>query len=407
MQLAYLSSQYPSLSMTFVLREVRQLRALGHQVAVASINPSGRASADLTQEEREEAQQVYCVKSHGIAGALTAHACWLLRHPGAWLAGWRDVLRRSGPDLRALALHTAYLSEGLMIARWMAAKGLRHLHVHQGQQASTVGLYVQTAGRVGFSVTIHGPAEFHDVSRYYLAEKVTRADFMICISQYARSQVMRLGTYEHWAKLLVCPLGVDLQRFAPAAARAERDAAQAFEILCVGRLTPAKGQHLLIEAVARLRAAGHAVQARIVGAGDDDASLNALRTRLGVEDCVYLEGGVNQDRIGQFFARADCFCLPSFAEGVPVALMEAMAMEIPCVSTRITGIPELIDDGVDGLLATASDLEGLIDRLSLLIRDQALCARLGAAARRKVELNYNLHTNVARLASLMAKRVPD
>ena len=400
--LAYLTSQYPMLSMIFVLREIVQLRRSGFRIETASISAPDRPPEAMTAEERDEAARTYCIKAHGVFGALAAHLSSLVTRPAGYLRGWGLAVRLTRLDVRRLAFNLAYLTEALMVGRWMARASLRHLHVHLASQPATVGLFVKRVFGFGLSITVHGPDEFYDAPGQYLREKVEAADFVCCISHFARSQLMRLSPYEQWAKLDVCRLGVDPGVFKPAV---RRDHDATFRILCIGRLTPAKGQHLLVDAVARLGAAGRPVQLQVVGAGVDRDSLERHVARLGAEQWVRFEGAVNQDRIRDFYARADCFCIASFAEGIPVVLMEAMAMEIPCVTTRVTGIPELIRDGVDGRLVAPSDLDGLAAALAALIDDAGLGRRLGASARQRVIDSYDLAANVELLAEQFRTRV--
>ena len=404
MKIAYLSSQYPCLSMTFVLREVLHLRGLGWQVGVASINGVDRPPERLTEDERREAAATYYVKQHGVPGALRAHLQAAFKHPAGYLAGWRQALRLGGFSPRGLLMHLAYFTEALMVTTWMARGGYRHLHVHLGQQASTVGLYVKWVTGCGLSITIHGPIEFYNVEQHLLRQKVADADFIVCISHFARSQLMMLSPHAHWAKLLVCRLGVDPARFA-ARPVPVRVSGAPFQILCVGRLTPEKGQHLLLEAVARLKGLGLAVHLRLGGAGADDATLKALAARLDIVDAVAFLGGVNQDAIRAIYAQADCFCLPSFAEGIPVVLMEAMAMQIPCVTTHITGVPELIEHGEHGLLVPPADLDALVQALRSLVEQPQLCDRLARAGRARVLADYDLPRNVSVFAKLLGERV--
>jgi len=400
--IAYLASTYPTLSMTFVLREVRGLRALGFRIETASINPPDRPPEKLTEAEREEAARTYCVKSDGIAGAVAAHArTFALNFAGYW-RGAALAFRLGGLDFARLLLHWIYFTEALMVGQWMRRKRQRHLHVHLGSQAATVGLLTQSVFRVGYSLTVHGPDEFYDVLGQHLAEKIAAADFVVCISSHARSQLMNLSPHEHWSKLFVVPLGVDPVLFSPQPAR---PSTEPFEILCVGRLTPAKGQHLLLDAVDRIAADGRSVRLRLVGSGPDDASLREHATRLAHPDSVIFEGAVNQDGIRSLYAQAHVFCLPSFAEGVPVVLMEAMAMSIPCISTCIAGIPELIRNNIDGLLVTAGDSVALADALAILIDDGGLRQRLANSGRARVMDRYNIAHNLEALAELFAERI--
>jgi glycosyltransferase involved in cell wall biosynthesis len=401
--IAYLVSRYPILSMIFVLREVMALRALGFRIETASINPPDRSPEELTPLEREEAARTYCVKCHGIVGAISAHfKTFLLNFPGYW-RGVTLVLQLAGLDLQRLFLNLAYFTEGLMVGQWMKGNGQTHLHVHLASQAASVGLFTQRVFAVGYSLTVHGPDEFYDAGGQCLTQKIAAADFVVCISSYTRSQLMKLSPYAHWTKFVVVRLGVDPTLFSPLPHRAPQDV---FEILCVGRLTPAKGQHLLIDAVDRLSRQGRRVRLRLVGDGPDYASLRACADRLAATESVVFEGAVNQDRIRSVYATADLFCLPSFAEGLPVVLMEAISMQIPCISTTIAGIPELIRDGVDGLLVPASDAEALVEAIARLMDDGDLRNRLALSGRERLLEHYDLGRNVEALARVFAERIP-
>lgn len=401
-RLAYLVSQYPAVSHTFILREVRHLRARGFEIRVASINDPDRSAERLTAEEAEEAAATYYVKRHGVGGAAGAALSTLARHPAGFVRGLLFALGLGGTDVRRLLYGLSYFAEALMIGRWMQGHGLTHLHVHFATPASTVGLIASHAFPITFSMTVHGPDEFYDAPGYRLGEKIAGASFVCCIGTYARSQLMKLSPVADWDKFEVSPLGVDPATFTP---RPFREHPQPFEIICVGRLVPAKGQHILVAAVDRLARAGRAVRLRVVGDGPDRAALEHDVAARGLAGHVVFEGAVNQDRIRALYAQADAFALASFAEGIPVVLMEAMAMEIPCVTTCITGIPELIRDGIDGLLVAPSDDEALAAALGRLMDDAALRRRLGEAGRRRVDEKYHLSRNTDRLAEIFRRRL--
>jgi glycosyltransferase involved in cell wall biosynthesis len=389
------------LSMIFVIREVLQLREMGFRIDVASVNAPDRRPADMTTVEATESEHAYHLKVHGARGALLAHFRVFFGNFPGYCRGLRMVLRMGGLDLNRLFLNFFYFTQGLMVGVWMQRKQQRHLHVHLASQAATIGLYTREVFRFGLSITAHGPDEFYDVDNQYLALKVAEADFICCISFYARSQLMRLSPYVYWNKLVVSRLGVDSTIFAP---RPKRPSPEVFEILCVGRLTPAKGQHILIDAVDRLAQQGRRVRLRLVGPGDQ-STLRDRTARLANPEIVVFEGGVNQDRIRDIYSGADAFCIASFAEGIPVVLMEAMTMEIPCVTTHITGIPELIRHGIDGLLVAPSDVEGLAEAIAQLIDDPTLRERLGKSARQRVLERYDLRRSVEALAAIFDERV--
>lgn len=401
LRLAYLVSRYPALSHSFILREVRGLRARGIDIRVASINDPDRPDDGLTAEEREEAAHTYYVKRRGARGAC-AGVLWALRRPLRCAAALAQALRLGGSDLRRIAYGLFYFVEAAMLGRWLAAEGVAHLHVHFATPAATVGLLVTRLAPVTLSLTVHGPDEFYDVPGHHLREKIDATAFVCCIGAFARSQCLLVAPDAAWEKFELAPLGIDPAEFAP---RPPRAAPDPFEILCVGRLVPAKGQRVLVAAVDALVRSGRRVRLRLVGDGPDRAALAAEVAWRGLDAHVRFEGGVPQDRIRALYASADAFALASFAEGIPVVLMEAMAMEIPCVTTCITGIPELIRDGVDGLLVMPSDDAALVAALQRLIDDPALAHRLGAAGRACVIDRYHLPHNLDRLAAIFHRRL--
>ena len=401
-RLAYLISRYPAVSHTLILREVMDLRKLGFTLRAASINPPDRPDTGLTEAERAEARNTWYVKAQGIPGALQGLLATIASRPAGLVRGLRFALKLGGTYLKRLAKNLAYLVEATMLGQWMRREQFDHLHVHFATPAAAVGLLTKAVFGTGFSFTVHGPDEFYDAPGYGLAEKIQGADFVVCISHYARSQMMKLSPVSEWPKFDVCRLGVDPERFSPAERLAEPGQ---FRLLCVGRLVSAKGQHILLDALARLAERGQRPQLAFVGDGPDRASLEAHTERLGLNDTVRFAGAVNQDAILDFYGHADAFVLPSFAEGLPVVLMEAMAMGVPCITTSITGVPELIRDGQEGLLVPASDADGLARAIETLMDDPELCRRVAEAGREKALADYVLRVNVARLGEVFRQRL--
>lgn len=402
LRLGYLISQYPKISHTFIQREIAYLRRFGMEIEVASINTPDRDGSALTREEKEETDRTYYVKRHGAVGAAAATVRAIFRRPRGVLRGLGRTIRLGGTDLRCQIRGVFYLVEALMLAAWMDDRDLRHLHVHFATPASTVAMILAAIRPMTLSITVHGPDEFYDAPGYHLTRKIETASFVCCIGSFARSQLMKLSDPAHWGKLEVSPLGVDPDLFSP---RPFRPSPSPFQLVCVGRLVPAKGQHILVEAMRRLSDRGRDVRLRMVGDGPDRASLEAMAHELGVAERIVFDGAVDQDRIREIYAEADAFVLPSFAEGIPVVLMEAMAMQIPCVTTRITGIPELIRGGVDGILVAPSDVDELAAAVEELIEDPDRRRQMGEAGRRRVEEKYHLERNTRRLASIFERRL--
>jgi glycosyltransferase involved in cell wall biosynthesis len=401
-RIAYLVSQYPAYSHTFILREVKQLREFGVSIAVASINLPDRPFEKLTDVELDEAEHTFYIKSQGILKAAIALGKTLALHPIGLLRGLKHAIKLGAWDIKRLLFHFFYLAEALLLGHWMRSQNIRHLHVHFATPAASVGMLVKTVFGYSFSFTVHGPDEFYDAPGYNLPEKILAADFIFCISHYARSQVMKLSPVQAWSKFDVCRLGVDPQRFIPAPKTKETGICN---LLCVGRLAPAKGQAILLESIAHLQNQGVSVSLTFVGKGPDERSLKQYAEQLGISELVNFTGAVDQDHILDYYKAADIFVLPSFAEGLPVVLMEAMAMEIPCITTAITGIPELISNGKDGLLVPASDVEGLTQAIKELASDPILRQQLGKAGRAKILSDYDLYKNVRHLFERLDRRI--
>ncbi len=402
MRFGYLVSRYPAISHSFILREVLALRTHGIELEIASVNSPDRAMAELTQDEQKEAARTFYIKQSGWAGAIAAQALLLLKYPVRYFRGLTFALKLAKTDLSRIFLCFFYFIEASMLARWMRQRSIDHLHVHFATPAATVALILTRLAPVGFSITVHGPDEFFDVPGYFLREKIADARFICAIGQYAKSQLMRFSAIENWGKFEVAPLGVDSMHFA---ARPFRLAPPTFEVLCVGRLVAAKGQHVLLAAAARLTAEGRNVLFRFVGDGPDRASLVRQTQRLGLGSSVRFEGAVDQESIRGLYERADVFALASFAEGIPVVLMEAMAMEIPCVTTWITGIPELIRNEIDGLLVAPSDAAGMAAAIARLMDNSELRKQIGERGRKRILEKYDLSTNVAHLANVFEQRL--
>jgi glycosyltransferase involved in cell wall biosynthesis len=384
-------------SHTFVLREIRGLRELGLDVHVASIRPADRAIEQMSAEEQEECRATFYIKAQGAAGVLTA----LLRVPP-----WRLLtavvcafrLARGRP--RVLLRNLFYLAEAAIFCDWLKRERLTRVHMHF---TTTVGLLATYLAPLKTSATIHGSAEFIDPRGFYLPEKVAAFDRVCAISDYGRTRLERISATEHHARLRVSRLGVDSRVYS---ARPFRYNPARFEILCVGRLARGKGQNVLIAALDRLRREGYAVSLRLVGDGDQRAALESLAQAHRLEDVVIFEGWQNVQRVQACYQQADLFALASEAEGIPVVLMEAMAMEIPCVATDVMGIPELIRHEVDGLLVPAPAPEAFAQTIARLLSDGELRLRLGKAGRQRVLEHYELAKNTAVLGRILQEVRP-
>lgn len=396
-RVGFLISQHPAINHALLLREVRELRRQGLEILTASIRDPDRPVSKLNPDEVDEAARTFYVKRAGVLGALKAILTTAASRPGALLRGFWYSLSLAGTHLKKWPYYVTYLSQAIVVGCWMEREKLTHLHV---QYSSTVGLLLKKTFDIDLSISFHGPDEFTDPDGFHLRQKIEACRFVRSISSYSKSQLMRSCDYAHWSKIEPVYLGVDGSVYSP---RAFRPAPRPFEVICVGRLSPVKAQHVLVDAIYRLHQKGRDVLLHLVGGGPDRQSLEQHIARLDAGTYIILHGFTLQADLDRLYRQSDVFALASFAEGVPGVLMEAMAMEIPCVATGIMGTIELIAHGVDGLLVPPSDTEALADTIDLLIGDPQLRERLGRAARRKIQTKFDLEKNGAKLKTLFER----
>jgi glycosyltransferase involved in cell wall biosynthesis len=405
MRLAYMITGYPYPSHTFIQNEVRGLRELGVDVTTF-VHRSATPDEILSPADREAFATTLPLRPFRTGRYLRAHARALLINPSGYRRGLRAALTMRGEGPRALLWQLFYFAQAIVLWHYCRRAGLRHIHAHFANVGADVTLLAAAVGGSGWSwsFTMHGPTELYDVTWFRLGAKVESAAFVVCISDFARSQLMALVSAEHWDKLTVVHCGVDTEALRPGSSNGAR-AEGPVVVLCVGRLVPVKGQLVLLEAVGELVGAGLDLRLTLVGAGPMRDALARRAQRLGIEDRVELTGPVGHPEVLQRIGSADLFCLPSFAEGVPIVLMEAMALGVPVLSTRVMGIPELVEDGVSGLLVAPGSRDELAAGLRRLIDDAPLRAALGRAARRRVEDEHALDRSTAQLRALFAEHL--
>ena len=391
-RLAYLVSRYPKLSETFVADEIEALVRGGTDLAVCALLRSREASPPL---------RAPIVASFGEALAAQLH--WLVRAPRCLLAIWCVALARHGRSPRRLAQAVLGVGAASALAIRLRRSGIEHVHAHFATHAALAAWVIRRLTGIPYSFTAHADDIF--VRRPMLEEKVAEAAFVVTISAFnQRFLVSELGA---WAapRIRVIHCGVATDAFAPVALP---EGGAPFTILCVGRLEEKKGQRHLIEACRRLAERGVAFRCWLAGEGRERADLERARDAAGLGDRVVLLGAQPRERIRALLSEAHVFVLPSVVtadgrtEGIPVALMEAMAVQRPVVSTNLSGIPELIQDGRSGLLVEPGDAEALAEALARLHADPSWAAQLAREARRVVRERFDLEANVGRLTRLFA-----
>jgi colanic acid/amylovoran biosynthesis glycosyltransferase len=400
--IAYLSAAYPAITHTFIQREVLALRALGRPVTTFAINDEDEYI--LTEVDRVEHANTTYLKSLHAATIARWTLSEAIRCPlPVWSTirlAWRDV----GADLGRGVKRTMQVGEGMLVARACRRAGITHIHAHMGQAPANVAWFAShfinaanPAKRATWSVTIHGPQDCLDEPRKLLARKIEAADFVVTVSDYTKAQLLWRAPAETWHKIHTIRCGIDLTiEFAAPRQRGE----DPFRILIVARVSPEKGHSILLEAIAALRDRGHDVRLEIVGPGDFETAFGALAERLGVRDLVSTTSGISPSEVIERMRQSDVLCVPSFAEGLPVVIMEAAAVGLAVVATGISGIPELIEHDVTGLLTIPARHDLLADALERLLLDPELHARITRNARQRVEELHDETKNAVMLERL-------
>jgi colanic acid/amylovoran biosynthesis glycosyltransferase len=396
---AYVVTDYPRLAMTFITGEIDELRRAGGRVLPFAINRPGKADVS-TAEGRERERECVYLKSAAVIGALLRV---LGRHPVGTARVALMAIRSGGLDLARIVRRLAHLAYGTLIVEHCRAQGIRHLHAHFGQSPATIAWFAASVGNLDgderwtWSVTIHGPHVFTNEEEVRLDLKVADAAAVVTISEFTRSQVLRYSHPEDWPKVTIVRCGIDLDAFA------FRDGAlhDAVPVITtVGRLAVEKGQPVLLDAVAMLRDRGIAARAEIIGDGPLQKHLRTRIEELELADRVTLVGELVPEEVVGRLRSSAVFCLPSFAEGLPVAMMEAMAIGVPVVTTHVNGIPELAVNHVSALTVAPGDAEGLADALEATLADPGAAECRARHGRLLVEQRHARQENVAALYHL-------
>jgi len=394
--IVYLTGEYPRASHTFILREIAALRRLGLAIHPCTVRRTAPDELIGPEEEAARAETFHVLDAaRNPFRLLSDHVAAFLRAPGRYAAAFALALRTGRPGLRGGLWQVFYFLEAGVLARHVLKLGAAHLHNHFADSSANLAMITSALSGVPFSFTLHGPAELFEPRSWRIDAKVARARFTVCISHFARSQAMLFSDRAHWRRLKVVHCGVELARYDPAPPPA-RDG---LHLLFVGRLTAIKGVFVLLEAAARADVPG--LRLTLVGDGPDRAALEAEAARLGV--AAEFLGFGSQGAVAEALARADALVLPSFAEGVPVVLMEAMASGRPVIATRVGGVSELVTDGESGFLVSPGDsaaFAAAIERLSVM--DAAARAAMGAGGRDRVEAEFDVDREARRLARLFA-----
>jgi colanic acid/amylovoran biosynthesis glycosyltransferase len=394
-KIAYVINQYPKVSHSFIRREIRALERLG--ATVVRISMRGWEAEVVDPDDRHEGGLTRYVLREGALGILFAVLSSLFRVPmKTWEALVIAIKMTRGSD-RSLAYHLIYWAEACVVARIVRAEQVTHLHAHFGTNPTEVAMLAGALTGVPFSFTVHGPEEFDRPAALGLPEKIRRAKFVVAISSDGRSQLFRWAEHAHWSKIEVVHCGIEANEWV-AHAGPETSVRR---FVCVGRLCEQKGQLLLVGAMRRLFETGTQCELVLAGDGEMRAAIEALIAQYGLKDSIRITGWLSAAQVQSEISGARALVLPSFAEGLPVVLMEAMALGKPVLSTYVAGIPELVLDGVNGWLFPAGDVEAAASAMAAcLLASPERLVQMGQCARERAASRHNVDLEAAKLARL-------
>ncbi len=401
--IAYISQALPNLTETFVYREIFALREQGFSVIPLSIHAP--KFDNLSAETRDLAQETTFVFPLNRLGFVRAHLHFLLTRPVQYWQTFFFVMTRPGESLANRRRTLYHFAEAIFLAITVQRMGVTHVHAHFSVNAATIALVLARLLNISFSFTVHNNI-FTD--RLILLEKIQAAKFIAVISEYSRDYLLDwLGDYPQKEqirqKFHIIHCGVDPQRFTPLESRPPRPVPQ---ILSVAQFAERKGMPYLVEACHLLKQRGCQFTCIIGGGGAQRAELEQLIETYQLAAVVKLPGVIYQEDLITYLNQTDIFAMACITaengdmDGIPVALMEAMAMEIATVSTYVSGIPELIDHEQTGLLVPEKDVVALADALQRLIENEPYRAQLGQQARAKIVTDFNIHHTSQQITTL-------
>ena len=399
MRIAYLTGEYPRATDTFIQREVAAIRQQGVKVETFSVRPTGEEHM-VGEEQKQERNQTFYILPPSPIKLLRAHLNLLLASPKRYLAGLKLAWSTRLHGLQGNVYQLFYFLEAGILAQEIRRRRIPHLHNHFGDSSCSVAMLAAELGGFSYSFTLHGPYIFFQPYHWRLDEKINRALFVSCISNYCRSQGMIFSPIEEWNKLHIVHCGID-----PALFNVVSHQEKGKHLLYVGRLSAVKGLPILLESLVSLKQQHPDVILKVVGDGSDRTYLKQMTADLGLENNVAFVGYKSQAEVRKYFEETDVFVLSSFAEGVPVVLMEAMAAGVPVVATQIAGVSELVENGVSGYIVPAGDTVSLTQSIEKLLNDCQLRTKLGRAGRSKVEEEFNINLEAQKLCQVMSKAI--
>ncbi|KKD35575.1 glycosyltransferase [Limnoraphis robusta] len=395
MKIAYLVNQYPKVSHSFIRREILAVEATGIEVLRFSVRSLEDELVD--EADKQELAKTRFILNVGAIGLLFSVFWVKIRRPLRFFSAIGLAFKIGQKSERGIFYHLIYLAEACVLLRWLLESNVEHIHVHFGTNSTTVAMLCRALGGPTYSFTVHGPEEFDKPQAINLTEKINNASFVVAISSFGKSQLYRWCDYKQWSKIKVVRCGVDhlFLEQSPVAIPDEP------RFVCVGRLSEQKGHLLLVEAVSQLAAKGIKFKLIFVGDGELRHPIETLMSQLNLKDYIEITGWATNAEVREQILASQALVLPSFAEGLPVVLMEALALRRPALTTYIAGIPELVEPNKSGWLVPAGSIEALTEAMKTVLQTpREQLEEMGKYGAERVYHQHNITTEANKLAEL-------
>lgn len=395
LRVAYFINQYPKVSHTFIRREIQALERQGFTIQRIALR--GWDTDLVDAEDACERELTRYVLRGGIVPLMLAVAGVVVTRPVRAIKALLLALKMGKHADRPWPVHLIYFAEACRIVPWLSQFGASHIHAHFGSNSTEVVMLAKVLGGPSYSFTVHGTEEFDKPEFLKIGEKVRRAAFVVAVCSFGRSQLYRWADYADWPKLHVVHCGLEPAfHDVPAVSLPEFP-----RVLCIGRLSKEKGQLLLLDAMNHLACKGINFELVLAGDGEMRNELESLIVKHNLQGKVRITGWISSSQVREEILAARALVQPSFAEGLPVVLMEAMALRRPILTTFVGGIPELVRPGEEGWLFPAGDVEALVSALTEFLTTPAeVLQRMGDAAHQRVLERHSVDIEAEKLAKL-------
>ncbi len=394
MNISYLINQYPKVSHSFIRREILALERQGFKVQRIALRGWNEQLVDL--QDIDERTKTHYVMRAGLNSLVLAVLSTQLASPKRFYVAFKCMFQLARQSDKSLLYHLIYLAEACKCLSWLEAHQSQHVHAHFGTNSAEIAMLASVLSDVPYSFTVHGPEEFDKPLALGLSKTVSLAKFVVAISSFGRSQLYRWADFADWPKIKVVHCGLEAGFYnVPAKAIPVKPS-----LVCVGRLCEQKGQMLLVEAAKQLRDDGIEFELVLAGDGEMRADVENLIIKYALQNQIKITGWISSEAVRAHILDAKALVLPSFGEGLPVVIMEAMSLHRPVISTYIAGIPELVKPGENGWLCVAGDVGDLTRAMrEALSTSLADLQTMGDAAFKRVIQQHNIDIEAAKLAT--------